>query len=184
MPLRGHLDGSDPRALQLARDFDGAFAEAPTPVQPLGGTLLSLWVGGEPYALRASEISSLTRGRSLARLPRAEAAFVGLCGLRGTLLPVWDLALLLGHPAGPCPWLVQALDALPWGLAFERFDGTLNLPLDSLIPYEGQGPAAAFARQAALHQGCLRPVLELALLAAAVRSRIPSMPPRSFDEKD
>jgi chemotaxis signal transduction protein len=184
MSLRAHLDGLDPRVLQLSRDFDSAFAEIPPPVTPAGGALLALRVAGEPYALRASEISSLARERRVAALPRAPEGFVGLSGLRGMLLPVWDLAVLLGHAGGGSVlWQVQAADETPWALAFESFDGTLSLPLESLRPYAGQGPAAAFSTQAAPDHGRLRPVLELALLGAAVRSKILSMTPRSPDEQ-
>jgi hypothetical protein len=181
------MDGQgsmDPRVLRLSRDFDSMFSGTVPPVPAAGGMFLALRVGGDPYALAMAEISGLSRGRRIAALPHAPQGLRGLCGLRGTLLPVWDLAVLLGYAGEAAPWQVQASDTVPWALAFGHFEGTLNLPLESLRSYAGQGPAAAFSVQAIQEKVRIRPILDLALLSANIRLKIPPASPRSFDEKD
>lgn len=168
-------------AARLRHDFDAAFGEAPPAAVPAGQALLAVSIGGDPYALRVAEITGLVRDRRVAPLPQVSGGFMGLCGQRGVLLPVWDLAVMLGYAASrvQTPWLAMPVGEPAWALAFERFDGYLSLSLDGLRPYVGQGSAAAFARSAALDQGRLRPVLDLLKLRESIRTGDPSKHPRS-----
>jgi purine-binding chemotaxis protein CheW len=157
------------RLAPLRQGFDAGFAEAPAAEAAAGEAVLTLRLRGEPFALRLSAIGGLAKGRRVVRLPQSPPGFAGFSSLRGRLLPVWDLAALLGlSPAGDAPWQALAAGPTPWALAFERFDGCLTLDQGGFHPYAGGGPAAAFARQAAWGPDGPRPVLELALLQAGV----------------
>ena len=168
------------RAGQLRRDFDALFAEATAAPQPGEESFLAVSAGGDPYALPVSQIGGLARDRSLVPLPGAPPDFVGLAGLRGAVLPVWDLAGLLGYAPAAGRWMAIAAGDTAWAVAFEGFDGYLKLATQDLRPYQGQGPAAAFARQAFEGAQGLRPVLDLGLLRQAMQERINTQPTRSL----
>jgi chemotaxis signal transduction protein len=148
---------------RLRSDFDRLFAEAPREREAAGENLLAIRLGGDPYALRLSEIAHLSPLRPLASMPHAPAAFLGLAGLRGELLPVWSLAALLGYPfqGSEARWLVVCAGAARWSAAFDGFDGYLQADRAQLSPASGQGPAAGFADEVFNHHGLLRPVLSL-----------------------
>jgi chemotaxis signal transduction protein len=167
------------RAAELRRNFDALFTEAAA--EPAAGeeSFLAVTVGGDPYALPVAQIGGLARDRSLVPLPDAPPDFAGLAGLRGAVLPVWDLAGLLGYAPAAGRWVAVAAGEPAWGLAFEGFDGYLRLASGGLRPQQGQGPAAAFIRQAFEGAQGLRPVLDLGLLRQAVQARITTQPTRS-----
>jgi chemotaxis signal transduction protein len=161
----------DSRAARMRRDFDALFAEMAAERGAAEESFLALSVGGDPYALPVAQIRGLARDRTLAPLPRAPEGFLGLAGLRGAVLPVWDLAGLLGYAPAAGRWLAIAAGDAAWGAAFERFDGYLSLEPGALRPYQGQGPAAAYAQRAVEEGSGLRPVLDLALLRQAIQAR-------------
>ena len=164
---------------RLRRDFDALFSEPAAQAGEGEASFLALTVGGDPYALPVAQIGGLARDRGVAPLPGAPAGFVGLVGLRGSVLPVWDLAGLLGYAPSAGRWLAIAAGDPAWGLAFEGFDGYQRLGAGGLRPFQGQGPAAAFARQAFEGPQGLRPVLDLGLLRQAVQAKIATQPTRS-----
>jgi purine-binding chemotaxis protein CheW len=168
------------RAGRLRRDFDALFAEAAAEQEAGAESFLAVSVGGDPYALPVSQINGLARDRSLIPLPGAPPDFVGLAGLRGSVLPVWDLAGLMGYAPAAGRWVAIAAGDTAWAVAFEGFDGYLRLASQGLRPYQGPGPAAAFARQAFEGAQGLRPVLDLGLLRQAMQARINTQPTRSL----
>jgi len=72
--------------------------------------LLALRAGGELVCLRVLEISGLLKARTVVPVPSARPELVGLCGVRGAVLPVYGLARLLRIPEEPgAPrWMVLA----------------------------------------------------------------------------
>jgi chemotaxis signal transduction protein len=149
--------------VRLRADFDSLFAEAPREREAAGEDLLAIRLGGDPYALRLDEISFLSPARPLALLPNAPPAFLGLAGLRGDLLPAWDLAALLGYPGSTASsgWMVVCKGDSLWSAAFEGLDGTLKARRADLSPFAGGGPAENFADEVCHQNGLLRPVLSL-----------------------
>jgi purine-binding chemotaxis protein CheW len=114
--------------------------------------LLVVRAGGRPYAIRLSQTSGLHPDRPVTPLPGPLPALLGLAGFAGAVIPVYDLASLLGHPAtGDRPrWLVLAIGAPALGLAFHDLDGHVRVPVGAII-----GEAARDGR------GCLRGMVEL-----------------------
>ena len=169
-PLSDSFSMTDDLA-RMRADFDRLFAEEPRPREAAGEDLLAIRLGGDPYALRLAEISYLSPSRPLAILPHAPPAFLGLTGLRGELLPAWDLAALLGYPtqAASIRWMVVCAGALRWSAAFEGLDGYLRAQKADLSPFAGEGPAAGFADEVCHQNGLLRPVLSLKRFLAIIQ---------------
>jgi purine-binding chemotaxis protein CheW len=169
-----------PALARLREDFDLAFAEAPPQRvdKPVG--LLAVEVGGHPYALSLAEIGGLVQNRRLWPGLGAAPGYLGLAGLKGALLPVWDLAQILGRSTGltagstaklSAAWLAVVAGESPWAVAFGRFDGYLSPEPGDLRPYAGEGPTQGFLEQAYVAGDLLRPVIRLASVLDAVKGR-------------
>lgn len=161
------------RVQRLREDFDRAFAELPVPPDAGRERLLAVAVAGHAYALRLSELAGLSAGRPLHPGGGHAPGFLGLAGLWGSLLPVWDLAQLLGHPqqGAQAHWLALAAGEQAWALAFDRFDGSFGAARQALLPC-AEGAAAGFADQACETEGVLRPVLRMERLLEELKGRI------------
>jgi purine-binding chemotaxis protein CheW len=161
------------QAAELRNAFDRSFAEAPRVGAEQSEDFLSIRAGPDAYAVRLAEVSGLFAGRKVTRLPNADAECLGIAGFRGTLVPVFDLRVLLGYPAADVPrWLVVTA-AAPAALAFDTFDGHLRLPR-AAIAREGGGEGARPHVREALRDGRLvLPVVDATSILNAIRKRIP-----------
>jgi purine-binding chemotaxis protein CheW len=92
-------DGRSAHAEALRRRFDESFAEPPASPRPVRQRLLLIQVGTDACGVALSDCAAVERTVAVTRLPRAHPAFEGLTSLAGTVLPVYDLARLLGVPA-------------------------------------------------------------------------------------
>jgi chemotaxis signal transduction protein len=157
-PVRG--------AAELARDFDRSFAEPAQAAEPTEA-FLALAAGGVAYAIRLRHVRGLVGGRTVVPVPSPAPALLGIASARSEIVPVYDLARLLGGEpdrAQPCPWLLLVDAPSPAALALGRFDGHTRLPAAAVT-------TAADASGAATVQiaGQPRPLLDLEVLAAAIR---------------
>jgi chemotaxis signal transduction protein len=158
---------------RLREDFDTSFAQ---PVRRHDGEqveLLAIRAGGSPYALRLSQTQGLHQDRPITSLPSPQPALLGLAGFAGTVVPVYDLAALLGHPvAGRPRWLVLTAGAPPLAFAFHDLDGHLRVEAEAIIA-EAEAEADGDARRgflrgiATLPDGS-RPIVDLPTARAAV----------------
>jgi chemotaxis signal transduction protein len=169
-------------AQSLRNEFDVSFSEIAQANLQAGEALLALKLGGNPYALRISEISALTQSREIALLPGRSPAFLGLAGSRGRLIPVWDLPSLLGYAPSRAKtrWLALAAGEPIWALAFEDFEGYLHLPKTEFHSHGPEASRDSFSTEFALSADTPRPVLSFSLLLKFVQSQIPSSPQRSI----
>jgi chemotaxis signal transduction protein len=72
---------------------------------------------------------------------------LGIVGLRGAIVPVYDLRLLLGHtPAGPPRWLVLAAGGQV-ALAFDHLEGHIVVAADAIVAEPGAVIGAPPARE-------------------------------------
>ena len=163
---------ADGRAAAMRAEFDRGFAE-PRRIERLDSDrLLALSVGGDPYALRMEEIASVAVDRRIVPLPGPLAEFAGIAGLRGAIVPVYDLARLLGYPGdGPARWLA-VLSAAPVAVAFAAFDGYIVRPGGSMA-FEPAGGDSRHVRVVARAADFVRPVISLASVVEAIRRRLP-----------
>jgi chemotaxis signal transduction protein len=122
-------DGRDGRVTALATAFDGSFARAPDSTESAEEDMLAIAIAGEPYAVRLAAIDELVSDRPVTRLVGAVPGLLGVAGLRGALIPVFDLAALLGrHDPVPPRWMVVTRGASPLALAFVHLDGHIRVP--------------------------------------------------------
>jgi chemotaxis signal transduction protein len=131
--------------------------------------LVMIRVGRDPYALRLAQLAALESDRTITPLPSEHAELLGIAGVRGTVVAVFDLALLfgLGRPEAT-RWLVLAKGA-PLAFAFGTFERLVAVRPHALA-------RAASARSAAeaeivVHDGVSVPLIDLSALVAGLERR-------------
>jgi purine-binding chemotaxis protein CheW len=89
-----------------------------------------LSVGGESYALPVENVLEVAELGDLATVPGAGGAVLGVCNLRGQVLPVFDLARVFGIAGATVParLLVAEHDGRRVGLAIEDVTDVGTLP--------------------------------------------------------
>jgi len=125
----------------LRREFDNTFAA------PLAGpredreSLIALRVAGQAFAVRTLHVNGVAKRRRIVPLPSRVPGLLGITTLRGALLPVYDLAALLGLPAGAGEgtWLLLARNETPIGLVFDEFEGQVEIERACLYESNGSG---------------------------------------------
>jgi len=163
-------------AAALRESFDASFARPASPAAAPGEHMLAVRIAGEPWLLRLAEIAGLYVDLRVAWLPSAVPELRGTASLRGGIVPVYDLAALLGHPGGePARWLASTAGRERVGLAFERFEAHLTVAPGRVVPSgDGRGHrhVAGIVREAEE----ARPVLDVGsvletIAAAALAGR-------------
>jgi purine-binding chemotaxis protein CheW len=153
----------------MAEAFDQAFARTPRSLAAAAEALLAITVGGDPYLVRIGEIAGIHAGRRITPLPTGVAELCGLVGLRGTVLPVYDLGALLGYARAAAPrWLI-VLAAAPVALAFDSFDGHVK-QAGAAVLEAGAGDDRP-VREIAQSMNLVRPVLALSPVLDRLRRR-------------
>jgi chemotaxis signal transduction protein len=159
------------RAVEMRERFDRSFAEPVSRDEVEYVELLAIRAGGRPYALRLGQTSALHPDRPVTPLPGPLGALLGVAGFGGTVVPVYDLATLLGHPAPARPrWLVLAAGDPPLAFAFHELDGHARIPVASIITETGEGRNRGSLRGMALLADGIRPIADLTAARAAVHS--------------
>jgi chemotaxis signal transduction protein len=152
----------------LRRAFDRSFAAPPPAGLAMFEDFLAIRMGEAPYAVRLPEIAGLHAGRKIVPIPRTAPELLGIVGLRGTLVPVFDLHLLLGCPEGAgLRWLILVSAPQPVALAFEQFEGYVRIP-------GAPQPARTTSRHisgAVLVAGVPRPIIDMASVLEAIAKR-------------
>ncbi len=97
-------------------------------------------------------------------MPTTAAELLGVIAVRGTIVPVYDLRVLLGIPPRGAPrWTVLAPSTGPVAaFAFDGFDGHLRITTAPVVAAD----TGRFLRGIVAHDGRAHPVVDL---AAAVR---------------
>jgi chemotaxis signal transduction protein len=160
------------RADELRQAFDRSFALAPNTEADADAVenLLAVRVGSRPYVLRLAEVSGLFVDRKVTWLPSPVTELLGITGLRGTVLPVYDLGMLLGCPRAAAPrWLLVAA-ATPVGLAFDGFDGYLSVQPDAIVPAFRAESRERHVREI-LQTGVARPIIRLSSVLETIKNR-------------
>jgi purine-binding chemotaxis protein CheW len=121
----------DERVHALRREFDGAFARPPPVEPPRAEEVLTLRVGGAPFAVRLAELAALRAHRAPTPLPGGPPGLLGVDAEGTTLLAVYDLAALLGRPEGELRWQIVPRADAEVALAFAALDGLGTLAADA-----------------------------------------------------
>lgn len=169
-------------AAQLRADFDQAFARPVHEAAPSREDFLTLKVDDALHAVRLAEVARLLPLAALAPLPGPLPALLGVMGLRGVqgaLVPVYDLRLLLGRPAKRTPrWVLVAAGEPAVAFAFDSFEGHLRLSATAQLR-EAEAEAAAGADGRPRHVRELlqvgahvSPVVSLASLRESIKALV------------
>jgi purine-binding chemotaxis protein CheW len=115
-------------------------------------------VAGESYALPVDEVLEVADFAGVVRVPGAGAAIMGVRNLRGAVLPVVDLATVLGLPRAAHPDRIVVVEegGRRAGLAVDFVAGVEALP-EAAEPAESQHLSGA-----ALVDGALVGMVDLA----------------------
>jgi chemotaxis signal transduction protein len=156
---------------RLRSDFDRSFAEPVRNHDIEHVELLAIRAGDRPYALRLSQTAGLFPDRPVTPLPGPLAALLGLAGFAGTVVPVYDLAVLVGHPVAERPrWLVLAAGSPPLGLAFHELDGHVRVEAGAIVDEAaGDGRRGSLRGMVELPDG-VRPIVDVPAARAAVHT--------------
>ncbi len=166
------------RVLELRQAFDHSFSEAPAGESALTEAFLAITVGGDNYALRLAEISGLYVDKKVTHMPSRANDLLGLASFRGALVPVYDLRVLLGYPAGTVPrWLAMVASQTPVALAFDHFDGHLRLPRDAVAHESGMQHEQQHVGEALRTAGLVRLVVSVASILESIKKRAQSSVP-------
>lgn len=160
-----------PRAREMARAFDQAFASARRPPPPPLANLLGVRIGGDPYAIALGDIDALAPIATLTPLPDAPAACLGIALIRTSATPVYDLRRLLGCPAdgGVARWLVLVSGGRA-ALAFDAIDRRLSAPPEALATAPDTQRAQPHIRGVVDVDGTARAVVDVRSVAEAIQS--------------
>jgi purine-binding chemotaxis protein CheW len=116
----------------LRRDFDGAFALAAHAPEPREA-MLGVRVGGEVCMLPLADIQTVMRAGVVTPAPSSRRELVGVAAVRGRIVPVFDLAALLGAAADTSrDWLVIA-QGHPVAFAVAAVDGYVAVPRAAIV---------------------------------------------------
>jgi chemotaxis signal transduction protein len=158
------------RLHELRADFDASFRDPARRHDEEHAELLAVRAGGRPYALRLSQTSGLYPDRPVTPLPGPLAALLGVAGFSGAIVPVYDLAALLGHRIPDRPrWLVLAAGSPALAFAFHQLDGHVRVPAAAIVTeaaVESRGTLRGMVPLA----GGTRPIVDLLAARAAVHS--------------
>lgn len=113
----------------------------PLPSHDRDHEVLSFHLGDQNYAIDIMSVREIRGWSKPTSLPHAPAYLCGVINLRGTVLPVIDLALRLGAPESrPTPRdviIVVSVDGLDAGLLVSAVSNILTLTGDALQALPG-----------------------------------------------
>jgi purine-binding chemotaxis protein CheW len=101
--------------------------------------MLAFLLGGEEYVLPVDQVHEVLKLREITPVPHTPDYLLGVCSLRGTVLPVVDLARRLGFAAGACDDKSRILVTGPdaddrIGLLVDRVKSVVRFPASSVRP--------------------------------------------------
>ena len=166
------------RVAELRRAFDRSFAETPVADMARLEDVLEISIGAKPYALRTSEVSGLFADRTVTPLPTTVPELVGLTGLRGSVLPVYDLGALLGHPLAEKPrWLVIAA-GMAVGLAFGRFERHVRIRGDAIVRQDCPDTQVRHVREVVQLHDRARAIVSITSVLEAITNHVRAGAPK------
>ena len=149
------------RADELKRTFDQGFAQVPALSSKNHINLLAISLAGTPYALELKDIAGLYANKKVTRIPARTPGLLGIAGFRGAILPIYDLAALVGLPASEKVRWFAIVAGAELAVAFDTFDGHVSVPADAIVPNESQDGNRRHFSHLLRSSGGLRAVVNL-----------------------
>lgn len=167
----GPRDALHVSAAELREEFDSSFARKPSAASEEHIGCLLIEVAKARYALRVLQLDALHAGRTIVPVASPDAALRGLAAFRGGVVPVYDLASLLGQTRPRAPrWVFTTGRNTPVAFAFDGFIGHHQAPVSDLTRAStGHSPFIA---------GLLRygaegfPLIQVPALVEAIAKRV------------
>lgn len=168
-PGAGHMMTAE----QLRRAFDEAFARPPEERARDDEDVLALRLGNDPYAIRLVDIAGVHLGQKVVPLPSPMRELSGVAALRGVLVPIYDLAALLGYPTTSGQrGFVLARATRPIGFACGVPERLVRLPrsafADAAHAPEQRAHLSGYVRV----MDALRPVIDIGSIVQTVEKAI------------
>jgi purine-binding chemotaxis protein CheW len=161
------------RAGALRHAFDRSFAAPRAGVAAATADFLALRIAGDAYMVRLAEVGGIYVDKPITPVPGPLAELIGVAGFRGQIVPVYDLAALLGYSAQAGPrWIVSAAAAAV-AFACADFEGHFRLAADAVT-------ARTDAARERDGSGLVRladatvPLIHLESVIAGIRRRLPA----------
>jgi len=121
------------RVAELRRSFDETFAEPRESPERDEQDFLIIDVAGETFAVRVSELAIVEAHRKIVPVPGDQPNLLGLAGVQGRLVPVYDLAGFLGLGRSEHPdWLAICGQSDRVALAFGKLLAHARVRLNAL----------------------------------------------------
>ena len=153
----------------LRRAFDHSFAQARSAERPEYESILAIRIAGHPYAVPLSDIASLQVDRRIVAFPSHIPYFLGLIGLRGVMVPVYDLRALLGYTVVPDPrWLLLVRAPELVGLGFDLFEAHLRIEPGQRAATQPEALTAKHVSGLVRTPDATRPLIHIASLLQAI----------------
>jgi purine-binding chemotaxis protein CheW len=158
------------KATELRHVFDRSFAQAVDAEPVLFDDFLAIRLRADSHVIPLAGVARLSPLPALTRFPSTVPEWLGLVGMGGAAIPVYDLGMLLGYPAGDPPRWMAICTALPVALAFDAFDGQFRHPreLGPRLPDAGISSRHEVLRTA----DQVRPVVHIASILATIKLRV------------
>lgn len=168
------LQDMEQRLKELRSAFDDAFASPPGQAQADWVELLLINVGDQTYAIGLSDLSGLEVNRKIISMPLETPGLLGLCAVQGQLVPVFDLAAILGTGSRKeTPhWLVLHRDRELIGLAFDESLGARRVAAQEVHSLEPAAEQVHLTREAIQIDGRAIHVVDMAAVASNIRQAI------------
>jgi chemotaxis signal transduction protein len=124
---------------ELRQAFDSSFAFPPPSTEDDLVDLLAVTADAGALAVPLTDMAGLTTDRTITPLPGSPPTMLGVAGLRGHLIPVYDLARVLGKgQAKESRWIVLAAGSPAFAVAVDRVDGHLRVPREAIAEPTGE----------------------------------------------
>ena len=160
------------RAEALGRAFDVSFAAAPPSTTADFERVLSVRLGPMGYALRLSDIAGVFADVKITPVPTNVPELLGIAAFHGTVLPVYDLRALLGHPVGTRPRWMAVAAATPVGLAFDDLEGQRSVPGDAIVSQRSNDAHLRHVDAVAQLDGTARAIVSVQSVLEEIRTRL------------
>jgi chemotaxis signal transduction protein len=125
---------------RLRREFDATFALPRGEGTRADADYLLIRAGGKPYAIALAEVGGVLADVAVTRVPSPVTGLLGIAGLRGEIVPVFELAALIGGTGTPEPgrWILLRAGAAPIGFSFGVLEGHVRRRREELLADGGR----------------------------------------------
>jgi purine-binding chemotaxis protein CheW len=161
------------KAAELRATFDRTYA-----VSPCSQTLeriedlLSIRLDGNPYALRTAELSAFTRAPRIVAVPSPIPELLGLCGIRGGVVPVYSLSALFSHRREDQErWCVLCGSEEPVAFAFSDFEGYVRAVQSQVYAARHEDGTSEHVTQVIRINEIIRPIVSLPSIVDLIKKR-------------